>query len=86
MKAVLRSSPKPRDNAERPAKAGHYIDRPAEAGHYVLEQSDRSPLSVDVDVHERRRLARPRHALHLAAQRDDNLGAPRSAPAHAPAG
>ena len=48
---------------------------PAEAGHDDLEETDGAPFAVDVDVHERRRLAEPGHTLHLAAQRDDELGA-----------
>ena len=40
-----------------------------------LEQADRSPVLVDVDAHERRRLPQAGHPLHVAAERHDEPGA-----------
>src|SRR5215510_8376892 len=37
----------------------------------VSEQPHRAALSIDIDVHEGRRLAKPGHPLHLAAERHD---------------
>src|SRR5437762_14242067 len=51
----------------RPASAATLKGSP----HVLLKESDRAALRVDVDVLERRRLAEPRHALHVAAERDD---------------